>query len=88
MSLMRCPACKGGKNLMGIGMIYKTCQECNGTGNVDHKPQVKPVEATKIEPGERVEIMPTKEEPTVKEVLSVHKNKVINLKDGKHKSKK
>ena len=35
MSLIRCKKCRGTKKLMGMGSIYKNCDECNGVGQVD-----------------------------------------------------
>lgn len=48
--LVRCPSCKGGKKLMGIGMIYKTCLVCNGTGEVKTQQVMRSLETPKPEP--------------------------------------
>ena len=31
---IRCPKCKGAKQLMGMGCIYKDCDQCKGVGMV------------------------------------------------------
>jgi phage FluMu protein Com len=34
---MRCPHCRGRKNILGFGMLEKKCPECNGIGWVEDK---------------------------------------------------
>jgi len=33
--LIRCPACGGTKKIIGLGMVERKCDECNGVGFVD-----------------------------------------------------
>lgn len=33
-ALMRCPCCKGRKNIMSLGGIYKACKECLSVGHI------------------------------------------------------
>ena len=33
--LVRCPACRGTKKIMGMGMMEQKCTECNGIGYID-----------------------------------------------------
>lgn len=30
--LMKCPSCKGKKQVMGLGLNYKDCSDCKGVG--------------------------------------------------------
>lgn len=38
MALIRCNACKGMKNIMGMGMVTKKCDTCDGVGYVKEQP--------------------------------------------------
>lgn len=44
-ALLSCESCKGKKQLLGLGMIYKDCGVCKGIGFVNPKVE----EAPKIE---------------------------------------
>lgn len=33
--LIRCPACRGTKRVMGLGFIIVTCKTCHGVGEID-----------------------------------------------------
>ncbi len=33
--LVKCPSCKGGGKIMGLGMVYRKCVACTGTGQVN-----------------------------------------------------
>lgn len=36
-NLIRCPACRGKKDVMGAGMIYRKCNACAGVGYVEQE---------------------------------------------------
>ena len=41
MSSKRCELCNGKKKIIGLGMIEKDCDECNGVGYVQIKTEVE-----------------------------------------------
>lgn len=65
-----CPRCRGGKQVLGMGCIYRDCEHCRGVGYAQkvEKPQMVEVsvkqEASSIAPDEpevKVAKEPTKE---------------------------
>ncbi len=36
----RCPACKGAKQVMRLGMIYRDCENCVGTGRIKKREEL------------------------------------------------
>lgn len=65
MSLIRCKKCRGTKKLMGMGGIYKNCDECNGVGQVD------------VEDAELIWTDPESVRTVVTPVIQVESEKVV-----------
>jgi hypothetical protein len=61
---IRCPACKGAKQVMKLGSIYGPCNTCKGRGVVKEiEPKDKPLlSPEEIEPPKKV-FEPPKEAP-------------------------
>lgn len=55
--IIRCPSCKGGKKVMGMGMIYRTCQACSGTGQIAPKKEVVIEVIKPLHPGKDLPIL-------------------------------
>jgi DnaJ-class molecular chaperone len=41
MTTKHCPACRGTKNVMGLGLIYHDCTACHGVGFVKDEDEVQ-----------------------------------------------
>ena len=78
--LVKCPACKGAKRTLSMGMIkYDDCKQCNGFGSIVDTEAVPKIEEVAVEavekPAKKKKVSSTRKKAKNAKFLSVYDEK-------------